>query len=145
MIINIDDIFDKFTDDEYWEPIEFINHRREMLRFEKVAIVEYEGERYAYLYEIDDDDRHITSFPAVVHFGEEDGDRFVDFVTDKNLIEDVAYEVLTLRRVEDPDEVELMYENANFEEYDEDAEFDEDFDEDDFDEEEEDYDEDEDY
>lgn len=128
MIINIDDIFEKLTDDNYWEPIEFINHRREMLRFEKVAIIEHEGKNYAYLYEIDDDDEHITDFPAIVNFGEEDGDRILDFVTDKNLIEDIAYEVMTLRRAEDPDQVEVVYdENAEYdedEEPEEDSEFD---------------------
>lgn len=118
MIINIDEIIAKFNDDNDWEPVELINHRREMLRFEKVAVIEYEGSRYAYLYEIDEDDEHMTDFPAVIQFGENDlRESFLDFVTDKNLIEDIAYEVHTLRRAEDPDEAETLYDEEG--EYDE--------------------------
>ena len=68
MIINAAQIYEKLTDDNNWEPVEFINHRREMLRFEKVAVIDYNGDTYAYLYEIDDEDEHINDFPAVVRF-----------------------------------------------------------------------------
>ncbi|MBE6618275.1 MAG: hypothetical protein E7626_00660 [Ruminococcaceae bacterium] len=144
MIINAAQIYEKLTDDNNWEPVEFINHRREMLRFEKVAVIDYNGDTYAYLYEIDDEDEHINDFPAVVRFEKNDLDEYIlDFVTDKNLIEDIAYEVMTLRRSEDPDEVEILYdENAEYDEdpdgeYFDDEELNEEYDyEDEFDDEE---------
>ncbi len=98
MIINIEEIFQKLSDSEDWEPVEFINHRREMLRFEQVATIELGGKRYAYMYEIDDDGEHLTDFPAVVEFEDRNGEYFLDFVTDQNLISDVAYEVVKMRR-----------------------------------------------
>ena len=97
MIINIEEIFKKLSDSEDWESVEFINHRNEMLRFEQVATVELDGKNYAYLYEIDDSGEHVTDFPAVVQFEDRDGEYFLDFVTDQAIIDDVAYEVVTMR------------------------------------------------
>ena len=108
MILNTEEIIKKLSDSEDWEPVEFINHRREILRFEKVATVDIDGKNYAYLYEIDDDDEHLTEYPAVVLFGEEDGEYVLDFVTDKNLISEVTYEVIMMRRL---DEDEISYED----------------------------------
>lgn len=127
MILNIEEIFGKLTDNENWEPIEFINHRREMLRFEKIATIELDGNNYAYLYEIDDDGEHITDFPAIIRFGKENDEYIIDFVTDKNIVEDVIYEVLTLRHAELNDDQNLD-EDEIFD--DDDEEFDEEFDED---------------
>ncbi len=126
MILNIEEIFKKLRDNNNWEPVEFINHRREILRFEKVAAIELDGKNYAYLYEIDDDDEHVTDFPAVIQFEEKDGEYLLDFVTDKNLIEDIAYEVVMMRREENSEDTseELDGEDAEF--YDEDEHPDED-------------------
>ncbi len=115
MILNIEEIFKKLSDGSDWEPVEFINHRREILRFEKIATVDFGGKNYAYLHEIDDDDRHATDFPAIVQFEEKDGEYFLDFVTDKNLIEDIAYEVMLMRRGGNQDD----FENAEDEEFNE--------------------------
>lgn len=98
MIINIDEIYERLTDSEDWEPIAFENHRGEKLLFEQVATVEYEGKNYAYLYEIDESGEHTTEFPAVVLLEEKDGECLIDFVTDKKTIEAIDYEVYLMRR-----------------------------------------------
>ena len=139
MIINIEEIFKKLSNPEDWEPVEFINDRREMLRFEQVATIDLNDKRYAYMYEIDDEGDHLTDFPAVVEFEDLNGEYFLDFVTDQNLISDVAYEVIKMRRegtdVNDEsqddlyDEADLYDDDDLYDEFDEDDE-DEDYDED---------------
>lgn len=98
MIVNIKEIFERLSDGDDWEPIVFENHRGEKLRFEQVATIEYEGKNYAYLYEINKRDEHVNDFPVVVLLEEENGAPSLDFVTDQRLIEDIAYEVVRMRR-----------------------------------------------
>ncbi len=118
MIINIDEIYERLADSEDWDPISFENHRGEKLVFEQVATIELDGKNYAYLYEIDARGEHVTDFPAVVLFEEKDGEYFVDFVTDKKLIEDIDYEIYLMRRGMDEDGNELAEDGDEF--YDED-------------------------
>lgn len=103
MIINIDEIYERLTDNEDWEPVAFENHRGEKLVFEQVATVEYEGKNYAYLYEIDENGEHTTDFPAVALLEDKDGEYSIDFVTDKNIVEAIDYEVYLMRRGLDED------------------------------------------
>lgn len=62
MIINIDEIYSRLCDDEDWDPIVFENDRGQKLRFEQVATLDYGGEHYAYLYEIDERGHMCTIF-----------------------------------------------------------------------------------
>lgn len=116
MIVNIDEIYERLADSEDWEPIAFENHRGEKLIFEQVATIELEGKNYAYLYEVDENGEHTTDFPAAVLFEEKDGEYSIDFVTDKNLVDAIAYEVYLMRRGLDEDgnpideEIEEFYE-----------------------------------
>ena len=103
MIINIGEIYERLTDSEDWDPVDFENHRGEKLTFEQVATVEYEGKNYAYLYEIDENGEHATDFPAVVLLEDNDGEFSIDFVTDKKLVEAIDYEVYLMRRGLDTD------------------------------------------
>lgn len=132
MIINIEEIFKKISDPEDWEPVEFINDRREMLRFEQVATIDLNDKHYAYMYEIDDEGDHLTDFPAVVEFEDRNGEYFLDFVTDQNLISDVAYEVIKMRREgadgDDESQDDFCDEDDLYDEFDED-DYDEDYDE----------------
>ena len=118
MIVNIDEIYKRLTDSEDWEPVAFENHRGEKLLFEQVATVEYEGKSYAYMHEIDEKGEHATDFPAVVLLEERDGEYFIDFVTDKNIVEAVDYEVYLMRRGLDENGNPIEEENDEF--YDED-------------------------
>lgn len=110
MIINIDEIYSRLCDDEDWDPITFENDRGQKLRFEQVATLDYEGEHYAYLYEIDERGMHVHDFPAVVVL--EYDNRTIDFVTDSKLIEDISYEVSRMRRGDYEDED--FYEEDDF-------------------------------
>ena len=128
MIVNIDEIYERLSDSEDWEPVTFENHRGEKLLFAQVATVEYEGENYAYLHEIDENGERTTDFAAVILLKDNDGEHSIDFVTDKNLIESIAYEIHLTRRgldsdgnpVEDDDaeafEDEELFEDEDFEE-----------------------------
>ena len=103
MIININEIYERLSSRDDWEPVAFENHRGEKLLFEQVATVEYEGKNYAYLYEIDENGEHTTDFPAVVLLEDKDGEYSIDFVTDKSIVEAVDYEVYLMRRGLDED------------------------------------------
>ena len=128
MIVNIDEIYERLSDSEDWEPVVFENHRGEKLLFAQVATVEYEGKNYAYLHEIDENGERTTDFAAVILLEDNDGEHSIDFVTDKNLIESIAYEIHLTRRgldsdgnpVEDDDteafEDEELFEDEDFEE-----------------------------
>lgn len=103
MIVNIDEIYERLSDSEDWEPVIFENHRGEKLIFDQVATVEYEGKNYAYLHEIDENGERTTDFAAVILFEDNDGEHSIDFVTDKDLIESVTYEIHLTRRGLDSD------------------------------------------
>ncbi|MBE6608307.1 MAG: hypothetical protein E7633_07110 [Ruminococcaceae bacterium] len=118
MIVNIDEIYKRLADEEDWDPIEFENHRGEKLIFEQVATIELEGKNYACLYEIDANGEQTTDFPAVVLFEDRGGEYFIDFVTDKKIIEAVEYEVYLMRRGVDENGNPLDGETDEF--YDED-------------------------
>ena len=118
MIVNIDEIYKRLADDEDWDTISFENHRGEKLSFEQVATLELDGKKYAYLYEIDAQGEHVTDFPAVVLFEEKNGEYSIDFVTDKKIIDAIAYEVYLMRRGTDENGNPLDEETDEF--YDED-------------------------
>ena len=59
-----------------------------------------------------------TDFPAVVLLEERDGEYFIDFVTDKNIVEAVDYEVYLMRRGLDENGNPIEEEDDEF--YDED-------------------------
>jgi hypothetical protein len=83
MIVNIKEIYERLCDSEDWDPIVFENHRGQKLCFEQVATLDYEGEHYAYLYEIDEYGEHVHDFPAVLVLDDEN--KTLDFVTDSKL------------------------------------------------------------
>ena len=123
MIVNIDEIYERLTNSEDWEPVAFENHRGEKLLFNQVATVEYEGNNYAYLHEIDENGERTTDFAAVILLEDNDGEYSIDFVTDQKLIEDIAYEIhLTRRGLDsdgnpvDEDDEEMFEEEEYFEE-----------------------------
>lgn len=117
MIVNIKEIYERLCDSEDWDPIVFENHRGQKLCFEQVATLDYEGEHYAYLYEIDEHGEHVHDFPAVLVLDDEN--KTLDFVTDNKLVEDISYEVVRMRRGngEDGETDELYDEDPDVDEF----------------------------
>ena len=80
------------------------------------------------MHEIDENGERTTDFAAVILLEDNDGEHSIDFVTDKNLIESIAYEIHLTRRgldsdgnpVEDDDEEAFeddeLFEDEAFEE-----------------------------